>query len=95
MNLTNPKVTIFFLAGRPQFVQLHPSKVALQSVTPDASPMLLTLSVVGSIALMAESVGTWLEKPSQAGVCSNGIVGTIFDRPAARLAAAEQQTLHG
>ena len=95
MNLTNPKVTIFFLAGWPQFVQLHPSKVALQSVTPDASLMLLTLSVVGSIALMAESVGTWLAKPSKAGVCSNGLVGTILDRPAARLAAAEQQTLHG
>ena len=31
---------------------------------------MLTLSVVGSIALMAESVGTRLEKPSQA--ASNG-----------------------
>lgn len=57
--------------------------------------MLLTLSVVGSIALMAESVGTWLAKPSQAGVCSNGLMGAKFDRPAARLAAAEKQTLHG
>src|SRR5690606_27722067 len=50
MNLTNPKVSLFFMAFLPQFTSPARGPVALQTLSLGALFMLATLLVFGAIA---------------------------------------------
>jgi len=57
MNLTNPKVLLFFLAFFPQFVSLAHGSPTVQIVTLGAFFMLATLLVFGAVAFFSGLLG--------------------------------------
>lgn len=64
MNVTNPKVSIFFLAFLPQFADPERGSVAGQIFAFAGAFLLATLLVFGGIAVAAGQLGAWLrERP--------------------------------
>lgn len=90
MNLTNPKVSIFFLAFLPQFADPARGNLGLQLVMLGAIFMVAALLVFGAIALLAGSLGQWLNRSPRAQVIMNRVAGTIFVALALRLALSER-----
>lgn len=90
MNVTNPKVSIFFLAFLPQFINQQQGSVVLQIILFGALFILATLLVFGSISLLAGSLGEKFGKSEGAQKILNRIAGTVFLLLALRLATAER-----
>jgi threonine/homoserine/homoserine lactone efflux protein len=89
MNLTNPKVAIFFLAFLPQFVQADAGPVGGQVLALGGLFILATLLVFGSFALGAGSLGGRLQQSARAQRNLNRLAGTVFVGLAAKLAWTE------
>lgn len=85
MNVTNPKVAIFFLAFLPQFADPARGSVAGQIVVLGVVFGLATLAVFGSIAWAAGFVGEGLRKRPGAQVVLNRLAALIFVALAMRL----------
>jgi threonine/homoserine/homoserine lactone efflux protein len=90
MNLSNPKVAIFFLAFLPQFVRPEAGSVALQVAWLGGLFMLAALLVFGGLACFASWVGAWFQGSLRAQRALNWSAGTIFVGLAARLAWSEK-----
>jgi threonine/homoserine/homoserine lactone efflux protein len=86
MNVTNPKVTIFFLAFLPQFALPINGSIAQQIFILGIVFILVTLIVFGSIAFLAGSFGSWLNKSNRTQILMNRAVGIIFAGLAIKLA---------
>lgn len=64
MNVTNPKVSIFFLAFLPQFADTERGSLAAQIFVFAGAFLLATLLVFGGVAIAAGKLGAWLrERP--------------------------------
>lgn len=85
MNITNPKVAIFFLAFLPQFTAPARGSLTLQMLSLGAVFMLATLLIFGGIAWCAGYLGEWLKRSERAQRLINRIAGGIFLLLAARL----------
>ncbi len=90
MNVTNPKVSIFFLAFLPQFTNPATGSVTLQIFTLGAIFMLCALVVFSSIALVAGKLGNWFNKSKNAENILNKVAGTVFVGLALKLALSER-----
>ncbi len=90
MNLTNPKVSLFFLAFLPQFTSPARGSVALQTVSLGALFMLATLLVFGAIAFFSGAFGQMLQKSARAQLWLNRIAGTVFVGLAMRLVFSQR-----
>ncbi len=90
MNLTNPKVAIFFLAFLPQFADPARGSLPQQILLLGALFIVATLVVFGSIALFAGYLGEWLRRSERAQVILNRTAGVVFVALALRLATAER-----
>lgn len=90
MNVTNPKVTIFFLAFLPQFANPARGSLSLQMMILGAVFIVSAILVFGAIALMAGTLGEWLKRSERAQKIMNRIAGVIFLGLAARLLLAER-----
>lgn len=90
MNVTNPKVSIFFMAFLPQFVNPARGPVAAQFVALGFLFMLVTLLVFGLISLLAGIIGRFLSRSEKAGGILNGVAGTVFAALALKLALTER-----
>lgn len=86
MNVTNPKVSIFFLAFLPQFAVPENGAVALQISVLGGVFILVTLAVFGGIAVLAGTVGSWLSDSPRSQRVLNRIAGTVFAGLALKLA---------
>ncbi|QWP77019.1 LysE family translocator [Lysobacter sp. K5869] len=90
MNLTNPKVSIFFLAFLPQFVDKQAGSVTLQMLALGATFIVATLLVFGALALSAGAVGQRFARSARAQRWMNRAAAAVFAGLAAKLATAQR-----
>ena len=86
MNVTNPKVAIFFLAFLPQFTRPADGHVALQMICLGGVFILATFVTFSAIACFAEMIGNALKRSLRVQRAMNRIAGTVFLALAVRLA---------
>ena len=85
MNVSNPKVAMFFLAFLPQFASPVHGPVACQIVLLGALFMLATLLVFGVIALLAGRLGAWLGRTPAAQLLMRRVAGAVLAGLAVKL----------
>ena len=90
MNITNPKVAIFFLAFLPQFADPARGSITMQMLLLGGLFIVSTLVVFGAVAWFAGYIGEWLQRSARAQVVMNRIAGTVFVALALRLAVSER-----
>lgn len=90
MNITNPKVAIFFLAFLPQFADPARGSVTLQILVFGLLFSASAFVIFGAIAWGAGFLGDWLARSPHAQATLNRIAGVIFLGLAVRLLNAER-----
>lgn len=89
MNITNPKVSIFFLAFLPQFTTPEAGPVAAQITVFGLIFLLSALLIFSLIALLAALIGRWLTRSDRAQKYLNRIAGLVFVGLALKLATSQ------
>lgn len=77
-NMLNPKVTLFFLAFLPQFVNAPAGHVGLQMALLGAIFMLNTIVIFGAVAIFAGWIGAWMRRKPAVGERLNVFAGLTF-----------------
>lgn len=90
MNVTNPKVSIFFLAFLPQFADPARGPLSIQMLLLGGVFIVSTIIVFGSIALLAGAIGQWLNRSPRTQVVMNRVAGTVFLGLALKLATVNR-----
>ena len=90
MNLSNPKVGLFFLAFLPQFVRHDLGSVPMQVIVLGGVFVFATCLVFGSFAWFADLLGPALQRSTHAQRVFNRITAMVFLGLAARLALSKQ-----
>lgn len=90
MNITNPKVAIFFLAFLPQFANVNAGLLMPQIVALGVIFMCVALVIFSSIAIVAGSLGGWLRRSEKAQQVLNKVAGTVFVGLALKLVMVER-----
>lgn len=90
MNVTNPKVSLFFLAFLPQFTDPTNGSLVLQTAQLGGLFIIATLLVFGSISLLAGNLGEFLRRSPRALSSMNRITGLVLGLLAIRLLIAER-----
>jgi threonine/homoserine/homoserine lactone efflux protein len=85
MNVTNPKVSIFFLAFLPQFVHPELGSIIPQMMVLGAVFILATILIFGSVSLLAGTFGEWLARSERARKILNRTAGSVFAALAVKL----------
>lgn len=90
MNITNPKVSIFFLAFLPQFVDRQAGYVSLQLSALGGIFILATLLAFSLMTVFAASVGAKVGQSPRVQKNMNRLAGAVFLGLAAKLATTER-----
>ena len=88
-NMLNPKVTLFFLAFLPQFVNAEAGNVGLQMALLGAVFMAVTIVVFGVVAVFAGWIGGWMRQRPVIGERLNVVAGLVFIALGVRVALPE------
>ena len=88
MNITNPKVAIFFLAFLPQFANPAHGNISGQLFLLGVIFILVALVVFVAIACLAGFIAQWLRGSARAQLLLNRLAGLVFAGLAVRLATA-------
>jgi threonine/homoserine/homoserine lactone efflux protein len=90
MNITNPKVAVFFLAFLPQFADASRGAMEIQMFIFGGLFIGSTLLIFGAVAWFAGFLGEWLKGSAKAQIIMNRVAGTVFIALALRLAMIER-----
>ncbi len=90
MNVTNPKVSIFFLAFLPQFVDPAYGSIIPQLMLLGTVFILSTILIFGSVSLLAGTFGEWLAGSERARKILNRTAGSVFAALAVKLVMAHR-----
>ena len=90
MNVTNPKVSIFFLAFLPQFTNPQNGSPTLQIFTLGAIFMVCALVVFSLIAFLSSKIGAWFTQTKNGEKILNRLAGTIFAALALKLVLTQR-----
>lgn len=90
MNITNPKVAIFFLAFLPQFADPERGSLTGQMILLGGMFMAATMIVFGAVAVFAGFLGDWLRRSAKAQRVLNRLAGVVFVALALRLATTSR-----
>ena len=90
MNITNPKVAIFFLAFLPQFADAQRGPVWAQVLLFGALFIASAMVVFCSIAWGAGILGSWLRRTPRAELVMNRVAGAVFVALALRLVTTQR-----
>ncbi|MCU0845737.1 MAG: LysE family translocator [Spirochaetes bacterium] len=91
MNVTNPKVSLFFMAFLPQFADPAKGPITLQLIFLGAVFILVTLVVFGLISQLAGAIGRRLTRSGRWRKALNVIAGVVFASLAVKLALTGQK----
>jgi len=86
MNVTNPKVSLFFLAFLPQFTDPGFGPLVPQIFLLGLLFILSTILIFGGISLLAGGIGSYFRKSTKAQLILNRIAGGVFAALAIKLA---------
>lgn len=90
MNITNPKVSIFFMAFLPQFTDPAKGSITLQMFLLGFIFILATIVIFGSISQLAGAAGRLLSKSARVDRVLNILAGSVFAGLAVKLALIRQ-----
>ncbi len=90
MNVTNPKVLIFFLAFLPQFADPSRGSMILQFLALGGLFILSGSVVFFAVSLLAGTLGQWLSRSPRAQSVLNRIAGVVFVGLALKIATAHR-----
>jgi threonine/homoserine/homoserine lactone efflux protein len=90
MNITNPKVSIFFLAFLPQFTDPSKGHLSLQLLLLGGLFIVSTIIVFGSISILAGAFGERFRQSALAQKILNRTAAVIFTGLALKLALAQR-----
>jgi threonine/homoserine/homoserine lactone efflux protein len=90
MNITNPKVSIFFMAFLPQFTDPAKGSITLQMFLLGFIFILATIVIFGSISQLAGAAGKLLSKSAKVDRVLNILAGSVFAGLAVKLALIRQ-----
>jgi len=90
MNITNPKVSIFFLAFLPQFADPGKGSLPEQILLLGGIFIIATIVIFGAISLLAGVFGEYFRKSAFAQKLLNRTAGAIFAALALKLALVQR-----